>query len=237
MNFSASHFASARRLLVGICWLLGLGLLASVDAEETGIAGVVHYDADAQRPWRYSRFYVSRTPEHTLSEALVCLRGRSLKGLRPPEKPASHHVDQQDYRFIPEVTAIRSGDEVRFTNSDAALHNVRSLSPSEMLNVSLSQDGEYKYSFRRAGNSRSPIRIGCAFHSQMQALIYVFDHPFFAVTAADGKFAFDAVPPGDYDLEVIHPSGNLVFTQPVTVRAGQKLPLDLHLSPAHLSIR
>ena len=219
------------------CSLAVADISMCASAAETGIAGVVRYEADAKRPWRYSRYYVSRTPEKTLSDALVCLRNRSLRGLQPRTKPESQQVDQQDYRFIPEVSAIRAGDEIRFTNSDAALHNVRSLSGDEMLNVSLLQDGEYRQIFRRAGNSQSPVRIGCAFHSQMQAWIYVFDHPFFAVTQADGKFAFDGVPPGDYDLEVIHPSGNLVLTQPVSVREGQTLTLDLRLSPDHLSSR
>ncbi len=204
-------------------------------AEVGTISGSVHYDADPQRLWRYGRYYVSKSPEHTLSEVLVCLRGRGLKGLRPPGPPAIASVDQRDYRFIPETVAIREGDQVRFTNSDPALHNVRSVTADEALNVSLPQDGEFRYTFRRAGNSRKPIRIGCAFHSQMQAWIYVFDHPFFAVTGADGKFAFDGVPAGEYDLEVIHSAGGLSLTRTVTVDAENPLVLELRLSPDHLS--
>lgn len=214
------------------CWCQ-----SSVEAAEASVSGTIRYTADANRPWRYARFYVSRDGKATLSDALVCLRGRSLRGLQPREKPMIHHVDQQDYRFIPEVSAIRVGDQIRFTNSDAALHNVRALSGDETFNVSLLQDGESIQTFRRAGNAKSPIRIGCAFHSQMQAWVYVFDHPFFAVTAADGKFEFDGVPPGDYDLEVIHPSGDLVFTQPVKVSSTAPVVLDVALSPVHRTSR
>jgi plastocyanin len=203
-------------------------------AESTGISGSLRYEPDAKRPWRYGRYYVSKAPGHTLSAALVCLRGRSLRGLQPRQSPAVTHVDQQDYRFIPETVAIRAGDSIRFTNSDTALHNVRAVSGDESFNISLAQDGEFVQPFRRAGNTRKPVVIGCAFHSQMQAWVYVFDHPFFAVTAEDGKFQFDAVPAGDYDLEIIHPSGKLQQVRPVQVKAGETLELDLTLTPDDL---
>lgn len=218
-------------------WALSVFAITSIGftAETPNLTGVVRYEADAARPWRYGRYYVSKTPEHTLAEALVCLRGRGLKGLQPRERPAVVQVDQQDYRFIPETVAIREGDQIRFTNSDAALHNVNAVAGDEPLNVSLTQDGEHLHVFRRAGNSKKPIRIGCAFHSQMQAWIYVFDHPFFAVTGPDGRFAFDGVPPGEYDLEVIHPPGGLSMTRKIVVTEDQPQVVDLRLTPAHLT--
>ena len=208
--------------------------MSSVSAAEgVRLDGTVHYDPDPARPWRYARYYVSRTPDRTLSDALVCLRGRTLKEAAPAE-PQFAQMDQSEFRFIPEVLAIRAGDQVRFTNSDAALHNVQDLGGVEPLNVSLPQEGEYVYTFRRAGNSRKPIRLGCSFHSQMQAWIYVFDHPFFAVTTINGAFSFENVPPGEYDLEVIHPSGKLSLSRPLKVVTGQPQTISVRLTPDHL---
>ena len=221
-------------LVFTICLIAGSEFAIAAEPTEGQIRGQVRYRADAKRPWRYSRFYVARTPDHSLAEALVCLRGRGLKGLQPRSQPAVTHVDQQDYRFIPETVAVRAGDQIRFTNSDAALHNVQSIAGDEQFSVTLMQDGESSRTFARAGNSRQPIRIGCAFHSQMQAFVYVFDHPFFTVTAEDGHFQFDGVPPGDYDLEVIHPSGQLEMSRAVRVTSGQKQEFLLELSPDHL---
>jgi hypothetical protein len=38
----------------------------------------------------------------------------------------------------------------------------------------------------------------------MNGWIYVFDHPYFAVTDADGSFTIKDVPPGDHVLELWH---------------------------------
>ena len=34
----------------------------------------------------------------------------------------------------------------------------------------------------------------------MRAYLFVDDHPYYARTAADGRYALEKVPPGDYDL-------------------------------------
>lgn len=203
-------------------------------AEEPNLSGVIRYQADAARPWRYGRFYVSKDEARTLSSTLVALRGRELKGL-PVVAPRVVHVDQLDYRFIPEVVALRAGDAIRFTNSDATSHNVRDVEGGEPLNVTLTQDGESVYPFRRLTGIRKPIRIGCALHSQMQAWVYVFDHSFVTVTAEDGRFAFANVPPGEYDLDVVHPPGGLAYSRKVVIPPRDAVTLDLLLSPDHLA--
>jgi hypothetical protein len=40
----------------------------------------------------------------------------------------------------------------------------------------------------------------------MRSYINVVDHPFFAVTAADGSFTIKGLPPGTYTIEAIHES-------------------------------
>ena len=52
----------------------------------------------------------------------------------------------------------------------------------------------------------------------MNAHVGVLDHPFFATTAADGKFDISALPPGDYVLEAWH---EMLGTQTQNVTVGE----------------
>ncbi|HKV50207.1 MAG TPA: carboxypeptidase regulatory-like domain-containing protein [Gemmatimonadaceae bacterium] len=50
------------------------------------------------------------------------------------------------------------------------------------------------------------VTVRCDVHPVTRAWIRVFDHPYFTVTARDGSFRIDSVPPGDYRLSVWQPS-------------------------------
>jgi hypothetical protein len=60
----------------------------------------------------------------------------------------------------------------------------------------------------------------------MAAKIKVLDTPYYAVTAPDGGFTIDGLPPGTYDVEAWHPHGD-PWTGKVTIAAGAKATLDL----------
>ena len=69
----------------------------------------------------------------------------------------------------------------------------------------------------------------------MKAWIFVFDHPWFALTGKDGKFELKDVPPGDYKIEVVHPAGGLQHSEAIKVVAGQITELTFHLQPSDKS--
>ena len=49
------------------------------------------------------------------------------------------------------------------------------------------------------------MKVGCdAGHTWMTAYIAVFEHPYFAVTAADGSFRIGDIPGGTYKLVFWH---------------------------------
>lgn len=202
-------------------------------AEPVAITGVVSYQPDAKRPWRFSRYYVKKSSGGPLAEAVVALRGRSLRGFA--ERPAETFViDQKDFRFIPETSAIRVGDRIRFTNSDPQVHNVRTIDGKTPFNFATPPGTNHVQTFDSAGGTRLPIRLGCSFHSNMQAWVFVFDHPFHQVTGTDGRFRLEGIPPGEYDLEMVHPAGSLRWSRRVTVGAASQT-LEILVSPDHLT--
>ena len=127
-----------------------------------------------------------------------------------------------------------SGDSVKFTNSDTATHNVRASGEIANFNVTMAAGSAGNtIKFDKAGGARRPVEIGCVFHSNMKAWVFVFDHPFYAVTKADGKFKLENVPAGEYELEVAHPAGGLMSQKKVTVKAGETVKVDVPLSAAN----
>lgn len=198
------------------------------------IEGIVTYRASADRLWRYARYYVKNGKSGPLAEAVVALQDSRLKNFRPTAEPATVIMDQKDFRFVPETVAIRAGDRVTFTNSDPQLHNVNAASGTRF-NINVPTDGAHTETFAQAGGIRRPVWIGCAFHSAMQAWVFVFDHPFFQVTEADGRFRFEDVPPGQYELRMRHPSGALAWERRVTVHPGEVVTMNIEVSPDNLT--
>ena len=203
----------------------------AADSESGVIEGVVTYQADPKRPWRYSRYYVKNAKTGELAEAVVAIRSRKLKGAGKSRKPQTATIDQENFQFVPETVAIRAGDSVTFTNSDSSIHNVRTSGRLASFNVTVASGGSHTVLCKHAGNLRHPMRIGCVFHSSMQAWIYVFDHPYFQLTKTDGRFRLEGVPPGKYDLRMTHPAGELQWSQEVAVKAGETLRVDIAVSP------
>jgi len=195
------------------------------------IEGTVTYRPDAARPWRYMRYYVKNSRGGPLAEAVVALRGRALAAAAPAPGAQTVVIDQQGFQFVPETVAIRVGDSVKFTNSDETTHNVQTNSEIATFNVNTVGGGSQTHRFDRAGGTRQFARIGCVFHSGMRAFVFVFDHPFFQLTEADGQFRFAGVPPGEYELELAHPSGELRWRQKVELAPGGRLQIDIALSP------
>jgi hypothetical protein len=133
-----------------------------------------------------------------VKDAIVYLEGvASAKPMAKPAKPAV--IDNNKCTFVPESQIVAPGP-IEIVNSDPVLHNTHGFyGKRTAFNVALPNQGQrVTKDLPRSGL----VRVECDEHGHMHATVYVADHPYHAVTAADGAFTIKDVPPGNYKLVV-----------------------------------
>jgi len=140
-------------------------------------------------------------------------------------------MDQPCCMFEPRVIAIREGQEVVAKNSATVSHNIRWTGHPDFNpggNVTLPPGKEYVLKGLKA--QKLPLMVECNIHPWMRGRIGVFDHPYYAVTDADGKFEIKMAPTGDYRLYIYHESGWRGGKagregQPIAIKGGKDMDL------------
>ncbi|GEM_PF-1964646 len=243
---SPSEPASPERVMVqgGLLSTLTLLLVPfALAADGTGvICGTVFHRGQVPPPVRVPesqsvRHLVKRDRDGHLAEAVVWLEGEELETREGAAR--EYVVDQVDYFFVPNVLAIRDGDRVQFLNSDGANHGVigESTLAENMFNIVVPPGGRYVHRFRVSTLARrmgrpTLVRLRCPIHAAMSGWIVVFPHPYYAVTAKDGRFCIAHAPPGSWRLKVLHPDTGLSYTREVEVVPGGRIELQIVLRGA-----
>ncbi|MBW1881313.1 MAG: carboxypeptidase regulatory-like domain-containing protein [Deltaproteobacteria bacterium] len=136
-----------------------------------------------------------------LANAVVFIDGIEVD---PAPEPVEAVLDQVGCIYIPHVQALPVGSNITVVNSDDVLHNTHAFlgGSRTIFNLAMPQkDQRISRPLRRAGL----VDVRCdAGHTWMSAYIYVFDHPYYAVTGGDGTYTLRDVPPGTYTLTVWH---------------------------------
>ena len=115
-----------------------------------------------------------------------------------PKEPAV--LDQKNCMYDPHVLALMTNQDFHVTNSDQTLHNIHPV-PRQNHVWNQSQPAGAPPIDRSFPNPELAIPVNCNVHPWMRGYLFVFRHPFFAVTGKDGKFALNGLPPGDYTIE------------------------------------
>lgn len=125
-------------------------------------------------------------------------RGLADYRFEPPSKPAV--LDQRNCTYQPRVIALMTNQPLQIRNSDPTIHNIHAMpkANTEWNKAQRSGAAVIETSFPRP---ELAIPFMCNVHPWMRAFVFVFDHPYFAVTAADGRFAINNLPPGTYTVE------------------------------------
>jgi plastocyanin len=108
-------------------------------------------------------------------------------------------VDQKECVFTPRVVVVAAGGRIDFLNSDRLLHNLHSTPKANPpFNRAQPKGRTIPITFPHP----EIIRVSCDLHSWMRGWVVVAEHPFYAVTDADGRFALPGLPPGRYTVRV-----------------------------------
>jgi len=130
-------------------------------------------------------------------------------------------MDQKGCSFLPRVVMVPAGGTVDFLNSDRLLHNIHA-TPKH--NVSFNRTQPMGRTIPVTFAQPEIVRINCDLHAWMTAWVVVTAHPFYAVTGADGRFAFDNLPPGQYKLQIWQ---ERLGTTQATVAIGDQQPAQV----------
>ncbi len=124
-------------------------------------------------------------------------------------------LDQRSLMFYPQVLAVERGATVIFPNNDNVYHNVFSYSKAKQFDL-----GRYPKGHFRTVQFDEPgvVRLYCDIHAHMNAVILVFDHPYFTTPNESGDYRLLHVPPGLYTVHLWY-GRNLVESREVKIDA------------------
>ena len=149
-----------------------------------------------------------------------------LGNLRFPIPSTPVVLDQKGCQYVPHVLGAQVGQTVEIVNSDPTLHNVHAVpTANQEFNTGQPLPGmkhTHQFSTREV-----MVPFKCDVHPWMHAFIGVLDHPYFAVTGADGSFRLTGLPPGTYTIEAWHEA---LGTQTQSVTIGEKESKDITFS-------
>jgi hypothetical protein len=114
-------------------------------------------------------------------------------------------LDQSGCTYEPHVFGVMKKQDIRILNSDATLHNIHALPNSNKeFNLAMPNKGDERtQAFKKAEDA---IRIKCDVHPWMLTFCFVLEHPYYAVTGADGSFRMnlEGLADGEYGIKLWH---------------------------------
>ncbi len=146
---------------------------------------------------------------------------------KPLPKIRSVTIDQKGCEYEPRILLFPAGARVAIENNDGILHNTN-VTAEKNPSFTVAQPKFRRVVERRIDEPEMPMRVRCDVHAWMAAWWIAQEHPYYAVTTADGSFTLTDVPPGTHTLEVWHETLGRI-AQPVTVapRTETKVSLEM----------
>ena len=204
--------ASALAVVAGTCLAGRVVAYDAVEVTDGGtLSGTVKYEGTPPQP---TKIDVTKDPEvcgkDKVNPSLVIGQGNGLanvvvvvqatKGKKPEPAAVNPVFDQKMCEFRPHILAFPAGSTIDVTNSDGILHNIHTTST---VNPSTNQaQPKFKPKIQIKVEKPETIAVKCDVHGWMAGYWISTEHPYVAVTDANGTFKIADLPPGDYQVEL-----------------------------------
>ncbi|MFQ5431501.1 MAG: carboxypeptidase-like regulatory domain-containing protein [Nitrospinota bacterium] len=138
-------------------------------------------------------------------------------------------LNQKGCKFVEWLQVMREKTELEIVNRDPVLHNIHTYELIGRVRVTIFNEAQptQGYTFKKKIKMRrSPVmKIECDAHNFMHAYMLVLKNPYYAITAPDGSYTIDNIPPGKYKVTVWH-SMLGKKTQEIEVKSGATTSLN-----------
>ncbi len=146
-------------------------------------------------------------PKGGLANVVVSLRLGRDELVPDSEKGSSNQtalsLTNRDCRFEPRVLIMQTGQTLKLVNDDPTTHNVAAtFGRNVSFNVVLAPESSRDFLLDQP--ERKPMPVSCNIHPYMRGYVFVSDHPYAAISEADGRFSIANLPAGDWQFQFWH---------------------------------
>jgi hypothetical protein len=136
-------------------------------------------------------------------------------------------VTSHNCEFIPHVTIGFKGNKIAMKTEDPVFHTFDvhvSIGGKELYHAALPEKGS---SVTKTLTKAGLMELSCYVHPWQHAYVYVFDHPYAAITDEKGRFTIKDIPPGTYAVEAWHEALGIKKIADVNIESGKTSVITL----------
>jgi hypothetical protein len=139
-------------------------------------------------------------------------------------------VTNRNCAFIPHVAIGFKGNKIEMKTDDPVLHtfDVHAYAGGkELFHAGLHEKGS---SVTKKISKAGLMELSCYVHPWQHAYVYVFDHPYAAITDEQGRFAIRDIPPGTYAVGAWHEALGTKTISNINIESGKTSTIKLDYS-------